>query len=557
MALKGFKVLELAGLAPAPFCGMVLADFGAKVIRIDKLHDNTDLDCLGNGKQSISLNLKHPKGVDIVRKLCKTSDVLIEPFRAGVMEKLGLGPEVLLQDNPRLVYARLTGYGQTGCYSTNAGHDINYLALSGLLSLFGRQHENPIAPTNLVADFGGGGLMCALGILLALLERSTSGLGQVVDSSMTHGAAYLGSWLYRSQKLPIWGQERGQNLLDTGAHFYEVYKTKDGRYMSVGALEPQFYNRLLEGLELSEEEAPQLCDSVKTEQLKRLFATKFSEKTQEEWCRVFDSTDACVAPVLSLEQAPKHPHNLQEGSFIEAEDGFAPNPAPKLGRTPGRSNSTSKPPRHGQHTEEILRSLGFNSGNIREFEAEGVVKCSKASKKSEKTEMDLLQSILNTCGADKYIENFRSNGIDAFTLKILNNEDLKIIGVEEADVRNSIVKHVANLQIPSERKVKVVVDRKYALIVLNTMSMQLNKHFANLTYALKREDVDLCDIRVAPAVECLQGCLTSLEKRLTEFDAKVFKQNRSKRKLQILFPTIAVTALLLFLSGRYFGCLRR
>lgn len=206
-----------------------------------------DFDCLGNGKKSLALNLKHPEGVNILKTLCKSSDVLIEPFRKGVMEKLKLGPDVLLKNNSRLIYARLSGYGHSGTFSDNSGHDINYVALSGLLSLFGRKGENPIQPVNIVADFGGGGLMCALGIVLALFERNSSGLGQVVDNAMVNGAAYLGSWLYRSQKLPTWGKQRGENLLDTGTHFYEVYKTKDGKYMSVGALEPQFYAELLQG----------------------------------------------------------------------------------------------------------------------------------------------------------------------------------------------------------------------------------------------------------------------------------------------------------------------
>lgn len=212
-----------------------------------KIGANSSYDCLGNGKKSLALNLKHSEGQNILKELCKKADVVIEPFRKGVMEKLKLGPEDLLKDNPRLIYARLSGYGQSGSFSNNAGHDINYVALSGLLSRFGRKNENPHVPVNVVADFGGGGLMCALGILLALLERKNSGLGQVVDNSMVNGAAYLGSWIYRSQKLPVWGQKRGENILDGGAHFYEVFKTKDGKFMSVGAIEPQFYAELLKG----------------------------------------------------------------------------------------------------------------------------------------------------------------------------------------------------------------------------------------------------------------------------------------------------------------------
>lgn len=206
-----------------------------------------EVDCLGNGKKSIVLDLKHPDGVRIFKHLCKSADVLIEPFRKGVMEKLNLGPDVLLKENPRLIYARLSGFGHTGSFSNKAGHDINFIALSGLLSLFGRKGENPMPPVGVVGDFGGGGLMCAFGILLAILERITSDLGQVVDNSMVNGAAYLGSWLYRTQKLAFWGKQRGNNLFDTGAHFYEVYKTKDGKFMAVGAGEPQFYANLLQG----------------------------------------------------------------------------------------------------------------------------------------------------------------------------------------------------------------------------------------------------------------------------------------------------------------------
>lgn len=216
-------------------------DFLIKVI------NDMDVDCLGNGKKSIALNLKHPVGVRILKSLCKSADVLIEPFRKGVMERLHLGPDILLKENSRLIYARLSGFGHKGSYSDKGGHDINFIALSGLLSLFGRKGENPMPPVGVVGDFGGGGLMCAFGILLAILERTTSGFGQVVDNNMVNGAAYLGSWLYRTQKLSFWGNQRGENLLDTGSHFYEVYRTKDGKFMAVGAGEPQFYANLLQG----------------------------------------------------------------------------------------------------------------------------------------------------------------------------------------------------------------------------------------------------------------------------------------------------------------------
>ncbi|KAG7164980.1 Alpha-methylacyl-CoA racemase-like [Homarus americanus] len=237
MALRGVRVVEMAGLAPAPFCGMIMADFGASVIRIDK-PNAPDIDSLGRGKRSIIVDVKKPEGRNIVKKLCSNSDVLIEPFRRGVMEKIGLGPKELKEDNSRLIYARLTGFGQSGPYADMAGHDINFVAISGLLSMLGRKEGPPTPPINLLADFAGGGLMCALGITLALFERSKSDQGQVIDANMVDGAAYTGSWLYSSRDMPLWCKPRGRNWLDSGAHFYDTYETSDGRYMAVGAVEP-------------------------------------------------------------------------------------------------------------------------------------------------------------------------------------------------------------------------------------------------------------------------------------------------------------------------------
>ncbi|NXS20616.1 AMACR racemase, partial [Mystacornis crossleyi] len=248
MALSGVRVLELAGLAPAPLCGMILADFGAQVVRVDRLSQYTvATDVQARGKRSLSLNLKRPQGAAALRRLCGGADVLIEPFRHGVMEKLGLGPDVLLRENPRLIYARLTGFGQTGKYAKSAGHDINYLALSGVLSKLGRKNENPCAPLNILADFAGGGVMCAMGIVIALFERARSGRGQVIDASMVEGVAYLSSFLWKSQNLGLWSQPQGENMIDGGAPFYETYRTSDGKFMAVGALEPQFYEQLIKG----------------------------------------------------------------------------------------------------------------------------------------------------------------------------------------------------------------------------------------------------------------------------------------------------------------------
>lgn len=302
----------------------------------------------------------------MVRKLCKTADIIVEPFRKGVMESLNLGPNILLKDNPRLIYARLSGFGQNGPFSSMAGHDINYVAMSGLLSLFGRSNENPLFPVNLAADFGGGGLMCALGILLALFEREKSNLGQIVDCDMVSGTAYLGSWLYRSQTLPIWGNERGKNILDSGAHFYETYKTKDGKYMSVGAVEPKFYAQLLKGLDLNN-----ISQFDSFEENKKLFAEKFAQKTQKEWCDIFEHLDACVAPVLTLTEAPKHPHNVERKAFVNGEK--IPAPAPKLNRTPAKSSAIFKSPNIGEHTENILKELNYDNEEIITLEREGVI----------------------------------------------------------------------------------------------------------------------------------------------------------------------------------------
>lgn len=379
MALKGVRVVELAGLAPAPFCGMLLADFGATVTKVENMK-GPDLECLGGGKASIRINLKHEEGKKVFRKLCAASDVLIEPFRAGTMERLGLGPAELLQDNPRLVYARLTGFGQSGPWARSAGHDINYVALSGVLSLLGRAGEPPTPPLNLLADFAGGGLACALGVLLALLERGTSGRGQVVDAAMTEGVAYLASWVCRSRgKLPLWDGERGRNALDSGAHFYDTYETRDGRHMAVGAIEPQFYAELLDKLGLSADEVPQYGDWAAA---KRALAERFRERTQAEWCVVFDGSDACVTPVLSLDEAARYPHNVERGSFVSTgptgptggTGTVVPQPAPRLSRTPGRSRARADAEyTPGQDTRRVLRELGYSDAAAARLLEEGAV----------------------------------------------------------------------------------------------------------------------------------------------------------------------------------------
>lgn len=324
-----------------------------------------------NGKKSLALNLKDKKGIEILKKLARRSDVLIEPFRSGVMEGLGLGPKVLQEINPRLIYARLTGFGQSGPYAPMAGHDINYVATSGVLSFLGRKNEKPTPPVNLLADFGGGGLSCALGIILALFERTKSGKGQVIDSSMVEGTAYLSSWLFRSQHLPIWGNERGNNILDTGSHFYETYETSDGKFMAVGALESQFYEILVEKLNIDGLSEQWSDFDWKKKILKAVFKTK----TRDEWCKIFDGTDACVTPVLEAYEAPNHPHNKERESFDVLENGIvAPKPAPKLSRTPGVSTAEMPVVENGADTEEILLELGFTKEDVEQLNKDQVVK---------------------------------------------------------------------------------------------------------------------------------------------------------------------------------------
>jgi alpha-methylacyl-CoA racemase len=370
-ALQGIRVIEMAGLAPAPFCGMILADFGADVVRVDRV-GAASFDHLARGKRSVAVNLKSSEGVDTVLRLLDRADVLLEPYRPGVMERLGLGPEVACARNPRLVYARLTGFGQEGPYAGMAGHDINYIAVSGALSLLGRKGEKPTAPINLLGDFAGGGMLCALGIALALLERVHSGKGQVVDAAMVDGAAYLSAFIYKFRNAGMWRDERGTNMLDGGAPFYDTYRTKDGAYMSVGAIEPQFYSALLKGLGLDSSTMAHQMDQSKWPETAARFTEIFASRTRDEWCAVFDGTDACVAPVLALGEAHEHPHNRSRTLLIADRKGkFEPAPAPRLSRTPG--DGTGALPQVGEHSREILSEYGFASADIDHLVSAGAV----------------------------------------------------------------------------------------------------------------------------------------------------------------------------------------
>ena len=370
-ALSGIKVIEMAGLAPAPYCGMILADFGADVVRVDRLGAGS-IDTLARGKRSIAVNLKDPKGVQTVLRLADQADVLLEPFRPGVMERLGLGPDVACGRNPRLVYARLTGYGQTGPYAPMAGHDINYIAISGALSVLGRQGEKPTPPINLLGDFAGGGMLCALGIALALVERAQSGKGQVIDAAMVDGAAYLASFIFKFRNNGMWKDERGTNMLDTAAPFYDTYEAKDGGFLSVGAIEPQFYSALLRGLGLDPATLPHQMDQSRWPVMKEQFAAVFASRTRDEWSAIFDGTDACVAPVLGMGEVERHPHNSERTLLIADPTGkLEPAPAPRLSRTPG---SVRRPiPTVGQHTDEVLAEYGVTPAEIAALRESGAL----------------------------------------------------------------------------------------------------------------------------------------------------------------------------------------
>jgi alpha-methylacyl-CoA racemase len=375
--LTGIRVIEMAGLAPAPYAGMILADFGADVIRVDRSptagsRPDPTRDYLARGKRSIGINMKDPRGVEALLALTDKADVLLEPFRPGVMEKLGVGPDVALERNPGLVYARLTGWGQTGPYAAMAGHDIDYIAISGALSLFGRPGDKPLPPINLLGDFAGGGMLCALGIVLALFEKSRSGKGQVVDSAMVDGAAHLSSFLFGFFHAGLWSKERGTNLLDTGAPFYDTYRTKDGEFMAVGAIEPQFFARLLEGLGLDADKLPHQMDRSAWAETRELFTKTFESKTRAEWSAIFDGTDACVAPILGLDEAASHPANVARKVFVEGIGGhLMPAPAPRLSRTPGEGATTAPIP--GTDTDAVLAEAGLDPARIADLRSAGAV----------------------------------------------------------------------------------------------------------------------------------------------------------------------------------------
>ncbi|HUY47698.1 MAG TPA: CaiB/BaiF CoA-transferase family protein [Streptosporangiaceae bacterium] len=365
--LQGVRVIELESLAPAPFGCMVLSDLGADVLRVDRLgkagHPVVQSnDPLARGRRSIRLNLKDPGGVAVLLRLIGDADVLVEGFRPGVAERLGFGPDTCLEHNPGLVYARMTGWGQEGPLAGAAGHDIDYIAVSGSLEPIGRAGERPVPPLNLLGDFGGGGMLLAVGVLAALLERERSGRGQVVDAAMVDGAALLAAFIHGLRAAGGWRDERGSNVLDGGAPFYDTYQTADGKFVAVGALEPKFYAELLIRLGLDTAGLPSQYDRSGWPALRAQFTRVFAERTQAEWAAVFDGSDACVAPVLSMADAPGHPHNAARGTFIDVGGVVQPAPAPRFSRTP--SATPDPPPRPGRDTEAVLTSLGYSPTEI-------------------------------------------------------------------------------------------------------------------------------------------------------------------------------------------------
>ncbi len=376
--LNGKKIIEIAGIGPGPFCAMVLSDLGAEVIRVDRASavpeefpETPSMDLLNRGRKSVAFDLKNPEGVESLLRLVEAADALIEGFRPGVAERLGIGPDECLLRNPELVYGRMTGWGQNGTYADMAGHDINYIALSGVLGTIGREGEAPVPPINLVGDFGGGGMLLALGICAGLVEVSTSGKGQVVDAAMTDGSALLATMIHSFVAMGIWG-ERGTNMLDTGAPFYDVYECADGEYISLGSIEPQFYAELLRITGLDQEDLPKQMDRSQWPAMKEKVAETIRGKTRDQWGELMEGTDVCFAPVLSPSEAFEHPHNVERGTFVEVAGIKQPAPAPRFSRTPGAIDGP--PPHPGQHTDEVLASWGFRGDEIKNLREANAIK---------------------------------------------------------------------------------------------------------------------------------------------------------------------------------------
>ena len=377
--LAGLRVVEVAGIGPGPFAAMMLADMGAEVLRVDRVsavghgaHDQRRANIMNRGRRSVAVNLKNPAGLGVLLRLVTQADALIEGFRPGVAERLGFGPAVCLDLNPRLVYGRMTGWGQQGPYAQAAGHDINYISLAGALDPIGRAGGAPVPPLNIVGDFGGGGMFLAFGIVCGILEARTSGQGQVVDAAIVDGAAALTTMIHGLRAAGRWTDQRGTNFLDTGAPFYDAYETADGTFVSVGAIEPQFYTLLLDKLGLASDplfsrQHEEDAWASQKERLGRLFKTR----TRDEWCALLEATDACFAPVLSMAEAPLHPHNVSRGTFVTSHGITQPAPAPRFSRTPPHIQGA--PPVPGEHTEQALKDWGLDAATVAELRQSGAV----------------------------------------------------------------------------------------------------------------------------------------------------------------------------------------
>jgi alpha-methylacyl-CoA racemase len=376
--LQGVKIVELAGIGPGPFAGMLLSDLGADIVRVDRAGQvdpssfgRPNLEPMYRGRRSIGVDLKRPEGVEAVLRLVEQADALVEGYRPGVTERLGLGPDVCLARNPRLVYGRMTGWGQDGPMAQAAGHDINYIALAGALAHFGRAGGKPTPPINLVGDFGGGGMFMAFGVVCGILEARTSGKGQVLDVAMVDGTAVLMSMMWGFKAMGFWDETVGTNVLDTGAPFYDVYETADGKFVSIGSLEPQFYAELVQKLDLDAEELPAQMDRAGWDRLRERFTALFRTKTRDEWDAILKGSDACYAPVLTMSEAAEEEHIRARSTIIERDGVAQPAPAPRFSRTVPEVQRDAPWP--GQHTDEALGDWGFAAAEIAKLRETGAI----------------------------------------------------------------------------------------------------------------------------------------------------------------------------------------
>jgi len=375
--LSGLKIVEFAGIGPGPFCGMLLSDLGADVVRVDRKGPkdggggrSSPADVTARGRRSVALDLKNPEAIETCLKLLEQADGLIEGFRPGVMERLGLGPDVVLARNPKLVYGRMTGWGQTGPYAKAAGHDMNYIAITGALAAIGTEAK-PVPPLNLVGDFGGGALYLAFGLLAGVIHARATGQGQVIDCAMSDGAASLMAMFYGFKAGGMWNEGRRTNLLDGGAHFYDTYECADGKWISIGSIEPQFYLLLLEKTGISDPQFQHQMSREEWPQLREKLAAVIKTKSRDDWCAIMDATDVCFAPVLTMDEAPGHAHNAARQTFVEVAGVTQPAPAPRFSATPGAIQGP--PPKIGAHNDEALADWGFSPDAVAALKASGAL----------------------------------------------------------------------------------------------------------------------------------------------------------------------------------------